>query len=196
MSSAHGFLLAGGAALVAQGVTSRPTQDLDLFTSPGRGNVRTALADVAARAVERGWDVEVVREGDTFARVIIHRGQDAVVLDLAVDATPQYPPTVTFLGPALDRDELAGRKVVALFDRAEVRDFADVYVLAKRYGTERLIELAGAVDAGFDRGVLAVMLDSLARFTDAEIPVPGGVDAGAVREFFSRWGEQLRTASP
>jgi len=26
------FLLAGGAALLAQGLTSRPTQDLDLFT--------------------------------------------------------------------------------------------------------------------------------------------------------------------
>ena len=30
------FLLAGGAALLAQGLTSRPTQDLDLFTPPDR----------------------------------------------------------------------------------------------------------------------------------------------------------------
>jgi hypothetical protein len=29
--------------------------------------------------------------------------------------------------------------LVALFDRAEARDFADVYVLAARYGTGRLI---------------------------------------------------------
>jgi hypothetical protein len=29
-----GFLLAGGAALVAQHLTTRPTEDLDFFTTP------------------------------------------------------------------------------------------------------------------------------------------------------------------
>jgi hypothetical protein len=32
---AAGFLLAGGAAHAAHGLTERPTQDLDLFTRPG-----------------------------------------------------------------------------------------------------------------------------------------------------------------
>ena len=41
LPQAAGFLLAGGAALAAQGLTSRPTQDLDLFTAPGRGVVWT-----------------------------------------------------------------------------------------------------------------------------------------------------------
>jgi hypothetical protein len=192
LPSAQGFLLAGGAALAAHGMTMRPTQDLDLFTSPGRGDVRTVLTAFAALAEVRGWDVEVVRETDTFVRGIVRDGADAVVVDLAVDATPERPPTVTFVGPALDPEELAGRKLVALFDRAEARDFADVYVLTRRCSTQRLLELAAAIDAGFDVGVLAVMIDSLGRFTDEEIPVPLEVDVGVVREFFRSWSRQLR----
>jgi hypothetical protein len=192
LPSAQGFLLAGGAALAAHGLTERPTRDLDLFTSPGRGDVQASLAAFAALTNERGWGLEVVREGETFARAVVRRGVDAVVVDLAVDTTPERPPTATFIGPALDPDELAGRKVIALFDRAEARDFADVYVLAARYGTGRLIELAAVVDSGFDTGVLATMLNSLARFDDQEIPVPADTDVSAVRDFFRAWSAELR----
>jgi hypothetical protein len=54
-----------------------------------------------------------------------------------------------------------------------------------------VVELAAAVDAGFDVGVLAVMIDSLGRFTDEEIPVPLE-DVSVVREFFRSWSRQLR----
>src|SRR6202162_3084117 len=36
------FLLAGGAALLAQHLTARPTEDLDFFTAPERGHVPAA----------------------------------------------------------------------------------------------------------------------------------------------------------
>jgi hypothetical protein len=39
-----GFVLAGGAALIASGLSERPTQDVDLFTS----DVRTGITDAAA----------------------------------------------------------------------------------------------------------------------------------------------------
>lgn len=37
----HGFALAGAGALVAHGVISRPTQDLDLFTPPEAAPARS-----------------------------------------------------------------------------------------------------------------------------------------------------------
>lgn len=37
------------------------------------------------------------------------------------------------VGPTFDPEELAGRKLTALFDRAAARDFADVFVLAQRF---------------------------------------------------------------
>jgi hypothetical protein len=42
LPASEGFLLAGGAALLAQHLTARPTEDLDFFTSPERGQVLTA----------------------------------------------------------------------------------------------------------------------------------------------------------
>jgi Nucleotidyl transferase AbiEii toxin, Type IV TA system len=42
LPASRGFLLAGGAALLAQHLTRRPTEDLDFFTAPERGHVPTA----------------------------------------------------------------------------------------------------------------------------------------------------------
>jgi len=43
------------------------------------------------------------------------------------------------------------------------RDFADVYVLARRFGKDVLLAHAAQVDAGFDPRVLAGMLATLDR---------------------------------
>lgn len=190
LPEAAGFLLAGGAGLAAQGLTARPTQDLDLFTAPGRAPIMGALAAFEAAVAGRGWTVRRVRVSATFSRVVVVAGEgESVVVDLAVDATPQRPPMMSLAGPTLDSDELAGRKVVALFDRAEARDFADVYALSQRFETERLLALAAEADAGFVVAVFADMLESVARFTDDEIPAD---DPLAVRRFAQGWAAQLR----
>jgi predicted nucleotidyltransferase component of viral defense system len=193
---AAGFLLAGGAALAAHGLTERPTQDLDLFTAPGIGEVHDALSALESAAETQGWTVRRVRVAETFVRVLVAAAAEAtaesVLVDLAVDARPERAPSMSIAGPTLDPEDLAGRKVVALFDRAEARDFADVQALADRYGTDRLLELAAAVDAGFDVAVFADMLDSLARFSDAEIPAE---DPSALRVFASQWADTLRRRS-
>ena len=53
--------------------------------------------------------------------------------------------------------------LLALFDRVAARDFADVYVLARRFGKDVLLAHATQVDAGFDPRVLAGMLATLDR---------------------------------
>jgi hypothetical protein len=105
------------------------------------------------------------------------------------------PASTSALGPTFALEELAGRKLIALFDRAEARDFADVYALAQRYDTGLLLQRAAEIDPGFDLEVFATMLGSLDRFTDAELPV-GDADVAALREFFRRWRAQLDDAGP
>lgn len=97
---------------------------------------------------------------------------------------------VSIVGPTFDPEELAGRKLVALFDRAEARDFADVFVLAQRFGKEVLMQRAGEADFGFDRGVLSTMMLTIARFNDDELPLPPEM-AGEVRQFFRDWAREL-----
>lgn len=127
-----GFLLAGGAALLAQRLTARPTQDLDFITQPEAGDIAQARTEFVAEAASRGWTVETIRVSDKFCRLLVH-GQEDLLIDIALDSAPGRPPVVSVLGPTFIVEELVGRKVVALVDRAAARDFVDVYMLAQRF---------------------------------------------------------------
>jgi hypothetical protein len=65
LPASSGFLLAGGAALLAQHLTARPTEDLDFFTAPDRGHVlaaRDALeAAPASAAGPRSGSMTAIR---------------------------------------------------------------------------------------------------------------------------------------
>jgi hypothetical protein len=188
LPACRGFLLAGGGALAAQRLTSRPTHDLDFFTADA-GAVPAARDEFERAAGARGWRVDRVRDAGTFCRLVVHGPEDLLV-DLALDSAAEQPASASIAGPTFALSELAGRKVVALFDRAEARDFADVYALARRYGKQQLLEYAAAVDSGFSYEVFSDMMGRLGRFVDADLPVRPS-EVGMVREFFRVWREEL-----
>lgn len=190
LPGSDGFLLAGGAALVAQHLTTRPTQDLDFFTSPGRGDVARARDEFEHAAEIVGWRVDRIHDGETFCRLLIE-GSEQLLVDLALDSTPGWPASASVVGPTYAPAELAGRKLIALFDRAEARDFADVYALMATFDKDTILLRAAEVDAGFDLQVLATMLDSLDRFPDDAIPV-NAVEIPRLRAFFADWADHLR----
>ena len=191
LPESDGFLLAGGAALLAQHLTARSTEDLDFFTAAERGHVSTARDALEAAARDRGWSTARIHDGDTFCRLVIRGDGGGVLVDLAVNAPPDLPASVTAAGPTLAPEELAGHKLLALFDRAAARDFADVYVLARRFGKHVLLARAAQIDAGFDAAVLAGMIATLDRFTDSEIPLPDGVTPAELRAFYATWRSEL-----
>jgi hypothetical protein len=189
LPESDGFLLAGGAALAAQQLTARPTRDLDLFTRSGRSSVPAARDAFVRVARDRGWSVRVVRDSETFCRLLIRAAED-LLIDLALDSPPTQQPATSPAGPTFALEELAARKLIALFDRAEARDFADVYTLVNRYNPNLLLHHATQIDPGLDPAALATMIGALDRFTDDEIPVdPSKVDA--LRTFFREWRQQL-----
>lgn len=154
LAESDGFLLAGGAALAAQHLTNRPTHDLDIFTRTGRGTVPAARAAFETAAAERGWSVRRICDSDTFCRLVV-TGDEALLVDLALDSPPSLPPTTSIAGSTFGLEELAGRKLLALFDRAEARDFADVFMLAEHYPVDVLLGRAAQLDDGFDPTILA-----------------------------------------
>ncbi len=190
LAESEGFLLAGGAALAAQSLTTRPTRDLDFFTGVS-GTVLPALEALEDAAAAHGWTVERRQVGDTFCRITVH-GPDDVDVDLALDASPGMEPSMTVLGPTFAPEELAARKLLALFGRGYPRDFADVYVLAQRFGTETMLARAQEADPGFDLQVLAEMIGGLGHYADDDLPIDNPAD---VRAFFSQWRAEL-TAMP
>lgn len=190
LREAKGFHVAGGAALVASDLIARPTEDLDLFAGAPTTSVTVAKDALVEEIQGRGFDVAVVHDGPTFCRIVVTKGDDETLVDLAIDSPPHGRPVFTVLGPTLAPRELAGRKVLALFGRAEARDFADVYVLAQRFGKTALIEQAVELDSGFDHAVLAQMMRTLARFEDDELPLAAETVLRA-RAFFEDWASEI-----
>ena len=75
------------------------------------------------------------------------------------------------VGPTLDPLELAGRKLLALFDRAAPRDFVDVYVLTSRFNQGAVLDMAREIDPGFDLRYLCVALDRANQLCDVDFPI-------------------------
>ena len=187
----RGFLLAGGAALIALGAVDRGTEDLDFFAARGEASVPGAKRAFVAACLGRGWTVEEIRENHEFTRLRVLRPGDRVEVDIGIDASLLLPPTVTFLGPTIGLEENAGRKTLALFGRYMPRDFVDVYSLARRFGKQRLLELAAERDLGFDLWVFAQALHEVGHIDPQEFPI-APEDRDTMIAFFNDWAEGLR----
>lgn len=125
LPEAQEFLLAGGAALIARGDVERRTEDLDFFGLDPRSVDR--LLPAATEALqEAGFEIRVVRAASGFARLSVQQGHDRTEVDLAADAR-LMPAELGPLGRTLAGEELAVDKVLAVFGRAEARDFVDLH---------------------------------------------------------------------
>jgi hypothetical protein len=127
------------------------------------------------------------RTATRFCRLLVH-GSDGLLVDLALDSAPGRPATASIVGPTFAPQELAGRKVIALFDRAAARDFVDVWALSRTFAKRALLELASEVDAGFELRVFVDVIGHLARYGDVDL---GDVEVAELRAFFRHWAEEL-----
>jgi hypothetical protein len=161
LEEAEDFALAGGAALIARGDVQRQTRDLDFFGLTGAAVDR--LVPSAERALRAaGLAIHRIQVNPGFARLIIESGDDRTELDLAADAR-LFPAESGEPAPMLSGEELAVDKLLALFGRAEARDFVDLLAVEARYGFDRLCELAAQKDLGFTPTMLAEMLGRFGR---------------------------------
>lgn len=192
LPEAHGFALAGGAALIVQGIVSRTTRDLDYF-SPSDEEIGRALPAIEEALRSAGLTIQRIQEAKTFARLHISRGQEECLLDLARDAR-LLPAESTQYGHVVARDELAADKVLALFDRAQARDFVDVFALSRLHDTSRLIELARLKDPGFSALAFAEMLGTVDRLGAADFELDEA-SLVALRTFVLEWQQELRDSA-
>jgi len=151
----HGFALAGGNALAAHGIISRPTEDVDLF-SASDGAVQAAAGLVAAALAAAGFGIAEVTSTSDLAETFygfeqdmtefeVSRGAQLVRLQLVrFDRTRS--PVMMDVGPVLHLDDLLGTKVSALATRSEPRDYLDVAAALRTYDRRQLLELARRAD--------------------------------------------------
>jgi predicted nucleotidyltransferase component of viral defense system len=186
LEEAEGFALAGGAALIARGEVERQTRDLDFFGLTGEAVDRLVPAvDRALRAA--GFAVQHVQENPGFARLLVESGDERTEVDLAADAR-LFPTEPGDPAPTLSGEELAVDKLLAVFGRAEARDFVDLMAVEPRYGLDRLCRLAAEKDRGFRPRVLADMLGSFSRLRREEFDLTDAGYAQLTRDV-DRWRE-------
>ena len=194
LPEATGYALAGGAALVVQRIVDRDTRDLDAFIAatpgPTPGTV-DLLADAFTEAAQRaGWTLQTIRRHPTFCRFILDRDDDTVELDLAVDSPLLEPPTAIDGIPVLTPLDLAARKVLAIVDRLEARDYTDLHALAHLVGQQTCIDSALTMDAGLTASAIAEAFERIDRIPDDRYP-ERATDAATTRRYFTTWAHEL-----
>jgi len=122
-----GFALAGGSAVREHGITTRPTEDVDLFTSHPDADAFSAAVGMVIDALrDAGYQVTQTRTAEQFARLhITSVSKASVIVDMGVDWRMNQP-TPLDIGPVLSLEDAVGNKVAALFSRGEPRDYLDV----------------------------------------------------------------------
>ncbi|MCL6648343.1 MAG: nucleotidyl transferase AbiEii/AbiGii toxin family protein [Chloroflexi bacterium] len=168
-----GFELAGGTALAAAYLGHRRSEDIDLFTpSPG---IQAGLERLTEALAAQGLQVRVERPQATFAQLFV--GERPVKVELASDSPFRLAASSRSVEgmPVRSLPDLAADKTLALFGRAALRDFVDVYVLARtHYDFEALMNLAAQKDPGFDRSLFAKALAQVTKlpFRGVDMLVP------------------------
>ncbi len=164
------FFLTGGTALAAFYLQHRYSLDFDFFTANP-----AALAQVPAVmqqiATSLGAEVTFTRTISSFLECFVHAPNgERIEFDFAQDSPYRLEPTryCAELGIQVDSPtDIACNKLAALFDRAEPKDFVDVYFVTREImPLEQLVALTRQKHLGIDDYWLAV---ALARVEQVEL---------------------------
>ena len=170
--------------LIVRGDVNRLTRDLDFFAeSPDA--VDRCLPALEQALGANGLRVERRQIGHGFARLVVQGEGEETIIDLGADAR-LLPAEKTAHGLVLSSKELAIDKVLAIFGRAEARDFVDLAVLEPRYGLVDLLRQAAEKDPGFQPQVFRQMLGRFRRLQRDEFEVDDGTYESLVQTV-ARW---------
>ncbi len=189
LDEAEDFALAGGGALIFRGDVDRGTRDLDFFglTIESVGRLAPAVERALIRA---GMEIVALQSNQGFVRLVASQGDERCEIDLAADARLFDIDTDPDI-PTLTGEELAVDKVLAIFGRAEARDFIDLAAVEPKYGFERLCELAAEKERGFSPHVFGEMLYRFDRLQRREFEIDDD-RFQQLGPIVQRWRDQAR----
>lgn len=195
LPEARTLALAGGGAMLAYGLVDRATKDVDLFTEIDADEAVRVVAALRVALTGEGFTIEAAARPpheNRFTVVEQDTGR-SVAVEVFPDGGRLRGLTVLDIGPVLHRDDLAADKTLALWGRAEPRDFVDVMALRELYGGGRLLELAAEKDRGFTVSTFIDALRSIRRFSDVDWEAAGvsAARAGEIGRAAEEWRVEL-----
>jgi len=168
LEESRAFYFTGAMALSAYHLQHRLSQDIDIFC-PEENLIPIVARKLSALLSREGISVDVIRSFGSFWEAVLREGSDEIRIQLAYDTPFHLAEFAERDGVRIHSlDDLAAGKLLALFARAEERDFVDVYLLVreKRYTMAQLVELARRKDPGFDEYYLALAFQQADRLPD------------------------------
>jgi hypothetical protein len=196
LPQAHTLALAGGGAMIVHGFTDRATRDVDLFTEVDAEEASQVAAALRNELVAAGLRVSPADRPPHTNRFVITDPDSGTACQVEVfpDGGRLRPTVRLDIGPVLHPDDLAADKMLALWGRAEIRDYVDVAALLDHYKPAALLELAAAKDSGFTPPRFADALDAIRRF-DPEDWTTAGIDPNQsthIQDVIATWTSKLR----
>jgi hypothetical protein len=192
LAEASGFVMAGGGAIIVRGAVARLTRDLDYFAiDPAEVDQLLPVLEEALLAA--GLQVSREQAVPGFARLLVTaEDEQQTRVDLGTDAR-LLPPERSEYGNILSAEELAVDKVLAIFGRAEARDFIDLAAFEPTWGLRHLCTLHRE-DLGFQPDVFRQMLGRFDRLARDEFDIDNDAYQ-QLRATINRWAQQLQSLS-
>jgi hypothetical protein len=192
------FYLTGGTALSRFYLGHRQSDDLDFFT-PEEELIQPFSLKIEDILKKGGFNVERKRGFRSFVELAVSAPSESTIIHLALDSPYRLDPVIAageFPGLKIDSlRDIAANKILALFGRATLRDFVDVFFLVKeKFGKKDLIPMAQKKDPGFDLYWLATAFERIHEFSvDSPemllLAKPCSIEA--LSDFFDDWRREI-----
>lgn len=187
------FFLTGGTALAAFHLYHRLSDDLDLFTLDDMA-LEASVHPVEEIAAGIGCALQRTRVTQYFQQLLLThpRHESPLKIDLVRDFGPQYGERFIHEGITVDSlDNIAVNKIVAIFGRADIKDFVDLYfILQLGYDFDALFAKAREKDMGLTEFYFVGMLRQVEGFTQLPRMVKP-LDLEALRAFYDGLARHL-----
>lgn len=191
------FYLTGGTALSAFYLAHRRSEDFDLFTS-----AEPLIAIVARKfksALENsGIRVQEIRSFSSFWEAVASNENESFKIQLAYDSPFLLSEIAETEGLRIHSfEDIAAGKLLALYGRAEERDFIDIYCIVKsgKMSLETLVELAKKKDPGLDEYYLAISFEQSEKIPDdpsrLKVNLVAPIDPKEMKNFFATQAVKL-----
>lgn len=188
------FFLTGGTALAEFYLHHRRSQDLDFFTLDQDLSFDVVNAEILKLANALSLKIEHQITSSTFLQYIFDRDTQPLKVDVVKDVPIHFGEIKTVDGLPVDSlENIAVGKLLALFGRADAKDFVDLYFLLvkeKSFEFDTLFEMAGQKDLGLHELYLAEMVYQVGRievFPETLKPF----SEQELKDFFLKLGERL-----
>lgn len=195
------FFLTGGTALSAFFLQHRMSNDLDFFT-PIEEIILPFSLTLEASLKTENFNVERRIGLHSFVELSVSGRSDSTMIHLGQDSKFRFElpsPSEEFPGLTIDSlIDIATNKLLALFGRAVLRDFIDIYFLVSdRFSKNELMEKAKQKDPGFELYWLGVAMERIDDFSDDASDMHLLIRRCAVaelKEFYGVWRKEIASS--